>query len=102
MGPSDILTSTHHKRCGVPYSTVTMLKISVNFNQCDGVVSYSVGQRFPEVRGRLVSVEASGKELSAFLARQELPVFPVENMTIAWTGKHAGRALQVMREIFGG
>ena len=79
-----------------------MLKISVNVNKQDVALTYSAGQQFPKVDGRLISVEASGKELSAFLAKSETPVFQLDGMTITWRGKHAGRALRTMRELFDG
>jgi len=77
-----------------------MLKISVNVNRQDAVLTYSAGQQFPKVEGRLISVEASGKELEAFLVRAEIPVNITAGMAITFHGKAAGRALRTMRELF--
>jgi len=77
-----------------------MLKIYVNVNKQDVTLTYSVGQQFPKVEGRLIQVEASGKELAAFLAKSETPVNVVDGMALTWSGKGAGRALRAMREIF--
>ena len=77
-----------------------MLRIYVNVNRQDVTLSFSVGQQFPKVEGRLISVEASGKELATFLAKSETPVNVTEGMVLSWHGKFAGRALQTMRELF--
>lgn len=77
-----------------------MLKIHVNVNRQDIVLSYSTGQQFPKVEGRLSCVEISGKELQAFLVRNGTPVVSNDGMVISWHGKHAGRALRSMRELF--
>ena len=77
-----------------------MLRIYVNVRKQDVTLCFSVGQQFPKVEGRLISVEASGKELAAFLAKTETPVNVNDGMTLSWHGKNAGRALRTMRELF--
>lgn len=77
-----------------------MLRILTNVGRQDVVLTYSSGQRFPKVEGRLVAVEAGGRELHELLTRQELPVVPNDGMVISWHGKHAGRALRALRELF--
>lgn len=77
-----------------------MLKIRINVSRQDVILSCSLGQQFPKVEGRLVSVEAGGRELQSFLARNSVPVLPNDGMVICWHGKHAGRAMTMMREMF--
>ncbi len=77
-----------------------MIRIYVNINRQDVALSFSIGQRFPKVEGRLISVEASGKELVAFLAKNETPVNVTDGMVLSWHGKSVGRALRTMRELF--
>lgn len=77
-----------------------MIRIFTNVNRQDVVLTYSSGQRFPKIEGKLVSVEASGRELNEFLSKHETPVVPNEGMVIAWHGRHARRALRTMRELF--
>ena len=77
-----------------------MLKVHVNANRQDVVLSYTMGQQFPKVEGRLVSVEVSGKELASFLEKNAVPLVHNVGMVIAWHGKHAGRALHRLRAVF--
>ena len=79
-----------------------MIKIHANVNKHDVVICFSIGQQFPSAAGRLISVEASGKELAAFLAKSETPINLLDGMSLSWHGKHAGRALRAMRELFDG
>lgn len=44
-----------------------MLKIIANHNKQDITYSFTVGQSFPDIKGKLVSVEVSGKELSKLM-----------------------------------
>lgn len=76
-----------------------MFKIHINVSKQDVVLRCSLDQRFPKVEGRLVSVEAAGKELQALLSRNSVPVFPNDGMVVSWHGKHAGRALTMVREL---
>ncbi len=77
-----------------------MLRIFTNVDRQDVVLTYSSGQRFPKVEGRLVSVEVGGRELHELLTHGELPVVPNDGMVISWHGKHARRALCRLREVF--
>jgi len=77
-----------------------VIRIYININRQDVALSFSIGQQFPRVEGRLISVEASGKELAAFLAKNETPVNVTDGMVLSWHGKNAGRALRTMRVLF--
>lgn len=74
-----------------------MLKITTNHNHAVRVYSYTIGQNFPEIEGKLISVELSGNELKKYLETKEIPV--QETMHITWHDKHAGRVLKELREI---
>jgi hypothetical protein len=76
-----------------------MLKIVANHNKQDITYSFSVGQTFPCVEGKLISVEVSGKELSRLMEKKELPLCSVDNSSLIWHGRQAGSILKVLREI---
>lgn len=74
----------------------------VNVNKRDIVLSFSIGQAFPKVDGKLISVEVSGRELTKLLEVREISVSAIDNAFIAWHGKHAGRILKELRQLFDG
>lgn len=76
-----------------------MLKIYSNYNKQDVSYSFSVGQTFPDVKGKLLRIEINGKELSKLMEVWEIP-FEVENNSLTWHGKHASRVMKVLRELF--
>ena len=49
-----------------------MLKIMTNHNKQDIIYSYTLGQTFPEVQGKLLQVELSGKELAKLVEEKEI------------------------------
>ena len=75
-----------------------MLKIVTNHNKQDITYSYTIGQTFPKIEGKLLSVELSGKELEKFLEAKELPVNEMKCAT--WYNEYAGRVLKFFREIY--
>lgn len=77
-----------------------MLKIVVNHNKLDVTYSFKDGRTFPEVEGKLISVELSGKELHKYLEKIDVPICEVDNAHIIWHNKHAGRVLKTLREIY--
>lgn len=82
-----------------------MLKIVVNVNKQDVTLSYTAGQAFPRVEGKLISVELSGKELLRLQEKrqadeQELPLSLPDNACLTWHGRAAGRVLRDLRELF--
>ncbi len=77
-----------------------MLKIVCNHNKQDITYSFTVGQTFPDINGKLISVEISGKELSKLMEKKEIPLCSVDNSSLIWHGKQAGSILKVLREIF--
>lgn len=77
-----------------------MLKIFVNHERQDITYSFSMGQTFPEVKGKLLRIEMNGKELAKLMEVREIPVCLADNSYLAWDGKQAGSILKVLREIF--
>lgn len=77
-----------------------MLKIFVNHERQDITHSFSVGQTFPDVKGKLLRIEMSGKELSKLMEVKEIPICQADNSYLAWDGKQAGSILKVLKEIF--
>lgn len=76
-----------------------MLKIFANHDRQDITYTFSIGQTFPEVQGKLLRVEVNGKELSKLLEVKEIPVCLADNSYLAWDGKQAGRVLKTLREV---
>lgn len=82
-----------------------MVKIVINVNRQDVVLSYTVGQTFPDVKGKLISVEVSGKELQRLqekrsLDEKEIPLNLPDTACLTWHGSHAGRVLRDLKELF--
>jgi hypothetical protein len=77
-----------------------MLKIVANHNKQDVTYSFTSGQTFPNVEGKLVSVEISGKELSKLMEKKEIPLCSVDNSSLMWHGRSAGSVLKLLKEIF--
>jgi hypothetical protein len=76
-----------------------MLKIIANHNKQDITYSFTVGQSFPDIKGKLVSVEVSGKELSKLMEKKEIPLCSVDNSCLIWHGRQAGGILKILKEI---
>lgn len=77
-----------------------MLKIIINVNKQDVALSFTTGQTFPELNGKLISVEASGKELQRLLEKREIPLCQIDNSCLTWHGRHASRVLRDLKELF--
>lgn len=77
-----------------------MLKIIANHNRQDITYSFTVGQNFPDIQGKLISVEANGNELDKLLEVKEIPVNLVKGGYVIWHGRHAGSVLKILRELF--
>lgn len=77
-----------------------MLKIVTSHNKQDVTYSFTVGQTFPEVKGKLISVEVSGKELVKLMEKKEIPICSPTNSFLIWHGRRAGSILQTLRETF--
>jgi hypothetical protein len=74
-----------------------MLKIITSHNKQDVTYTFTIGQNFPQIEGKLLSVELSGKELEKFLEVREVPVNEMKCAT--WCNEYAGRVLKLLREI---
>lgn len=79
-----------------------MLKITCNHNKQDVTYTYTLGQTFPDVQGKLLQVELSGKELARLVQEKEIPLCAIDTSHLVWQGKHAGGVLKLLREIFNG
>lgn len=75
-----------------------MLKIVVNHNKENIIYSYSIGQTFPDINGKLLSIEANGKELLTLLSIKEIPLSNIDNLYLTWNRKHAGSILKLFKE----
>jgi len=76
-----------------------MLKIYSNHNKKDISYSFTMGQSFPDVQGKLLRIEINGNELSKLMEVKEIPLCSTDNSYLVWHGRHAGRILQTLREI---
>jgi hypothetical protein len=64
--------------------------------------SFTLGQIFPTIQGKLLKVELSGKELLKYSEAIELPICYSPIMTLVWHPPHVGRLVKSLREIFKG
>lgn len=79
-----------------------MLKIVTNHNKQDITYTYTMGQTFPDIQGKLLQVELSGKELARLVQEKEIPICAIDTSQLVWHGKSAGSVLKMLREIFNG
>ena len=79
-----------------------MLKIVTNHNKQDVTYTYTIGQTFPEIQGKLLQLELSGKELARLVQEKEIPICAIDTSQLVWHGKSAGSVLKMLREIFNG
>jgi hypothetical protein len=77
-----------------------MVKIVANHNKHDIIYSYTVGQTFPNVEGKLIRIEVNGNELSKLMEKKEIPLCAADSSYLTWHGKQAGSILKLLREIF--
>ncbi len=76
-----------------------MLKIFTNHNKQDVTYSYTVGQVFPDIQGKLLRVEISGNELLRLNQEKEIPIYAIDTSCIIWHDRNAGRIVKMLREI---
>lgn len=76
-----------------------MLKIVTNHNKQDVTYTYTIGQTFPDIQGKLLQLELSGKELARLVQEKEIPICAIDNSQLIWHGKNAGSVLKMLREI---
>jgi hypothetical protein len=77
-----------------------MIKIYCNHNKQDVIHSFTIGQSFPNVQGKLLRVEIHGNELFKLSEVKELPLNLVATSYLVWHGKHAGRILNFLKSLF--
>lgn len=76
-----------------------MLKIVVNHNKQDITYSYTLGQTFPNVEGKLLRLELSGAELAKLLETKEIPLCAIDTSYLIWHERNAGHILKLLREV---
>lgn len=76
-----------------------MVKIVANHNKQEITYSYTIGQTFPTVEGKLIRIEVNGNELSKLMEKKEIPI-AADNSYLIWHGKQAGGILKILREMF--
>ncbi len=76
-----------------------MLKIVTNHNKQDITYSYTIGQTFPDIKGKLLRIEISGNELSRLLKEKEIPICAIDTSYLIWHDRSAGSVLKLLREI---
>lgn len=76
-----------------------MVKIVSNHNKQEVTYSFTMGQTFPDVQGKLLSVEIGGKELAKLMEVKEIPICSAGTSILTWHGKQAGGILKMLREI---
>lgn len=77
-----------------------MLKIYCNHNKQDITYSFTVGQTFPNVEGKLLCIEIGGKELAKLMEAKDIPLAHPDLSHLTWDGKQAGSVLKLLKEIF--
>lgn len=77
-----------------------MLKIIVNHNKQDIVYSYSVGQVFPDIQGKLIRLELNGQELLKLVQQKDIPICAIDTSYLVWYGRNAGSILKILKDIF--
>lgn len=77
-----------------------MLKIYSNHNKLDICYNFTIGQTFPDVQGKLSHIEINGNELMSLLKIKDIPIYSPEKSYLIWHGRHAGRIMKVLREMF--
>ena len=76
-----------------------MLKIITNHNKQDIVYSFTIGQTFPDIQGKLLRLELNGNELLKLIQEKEIPICAIDNSYLIWHDKNAGHILKILREI---
>lgn len=77
-----------------------MVRIVANHNKQDITHTFTMGQTFPDVQGKLISIEISGKELSKLMEKKEIPICAADSSYLVWHGKQAGGILKLLRELY--
>lgn len=76
-----------------------VLKIIINHNKQDVIYSYTLGQTFPNIQGKLIQLELNGKELAKLLEQKEMPISSIDTSYLIWHGKAAGSILKLLKKI---
>lgn len=78
-----------------------MLKIVCNHNKEDITHSFTIGQTFPDIKGKLIRIELSGNELKELFKEKDVPINNIDNSCLIWHDKNAGHILKILKEILG-
>jgi hypothetical protein len=76
-----------------------LLKIYTNHNKQDVTYSYTVGQIFPDIQGKLLRIEISGNELLRLNKEKEIPICAIDTVCLIWHDRNAGRIVKILREV---
>jgi len=77
-----------------------MIKIYCHHNKRDILYSFTITHSFPNVQGKIVRIEINGNELLKLVETKDIPIHLGNNPYLVWHGKHAGRILKFLKELF--
>lgn len=77
-----------------------MLSIYTEHNKQPITYTYTAGQNFPDIKGKLLRLELSGKELIRLTQVKDIPINAIDNSHLIWYGRFAGGILKLLREIY--
>ena len=77
-----------------------MVKIIANHNKQEITYSFTIGQTFPTIEGKLISIEVNGQELIKLTQKKEIPICAPDSSYLVWHGRSAGNILKLLREMF--
>ena len=62
--------------------------------------SYNETGKFPDINGKLIKIEISGKELIKLSSIKNIPIYLIDNSCLIWHGKAAGSVLKILKELY--
>jgi len=77
-----------------------MLNVYTEHNKQTIIYTYTNGQSFPDIKGKLLKLELSGKELLRLTQVKEIPINAIDSSHLTWHGKSVGGILKLLREIY--
>ncbi len=79
---------------------VLMIKIYCNHNKQNITYSFTLGQSFPILQGKLLRIEINGNELLKLTEVKEIPLQSTDNTYLIWHDKHASKILNILKDLF--
>lgn len=77
-----------------------MLSVYTEHNKQPIVYTYTSGQNFPDIKGKILRLELSGKELIKLSSIKEIPINAIDQSHLTWHGRSAGGILKLLKEIY--